>query len=96
MYFSISQPECPSGFARSTNENVEVNSSLALTFSSYKTDGAFVESIWKKRDMLSFMCKQAHREKDDIHYAAVSVSLPNRLRRQRKSTDNECVYSSVK
>lgn len=30
---------------------------------------------------------------DDIHYAALSVSLPNRTKRQR---DNTCVYASVK
>uniref|UniRef100_A0A8C4HD57 Ig-like domain-containing protein n=1 Tax=Dicentrarchus labrax TaxID=13489 RepID=A0A8C4HD57_DICLA len=33
---------------------------------------------------------------DNLHYAALSVNLPNRSRRQRNSTNNECVYSSVK
>uniref|UniRef100_A0A8C9X4P6 Ig-like domain-containing protein n=1 Tax=Sander lucioperca TaxID=283035 RepID=A0A8C9X4P6_SANLU len=33
---------------------------------------------------------------DNLHYAALSVNLPNRSRRQRNNTNNECVYSSVK
>ncbi|XP_051284744.1 uncharacterized protein LOC127379327 [Dicentrarchus labrax] len=37
-----------------------------------------------------------HQEADNLHYAALSVNLPNRSRRQRNSTNNECVYSSVK
>ncbi|XP_071334030.1 uncharacterized protein [Trachinotus anak] len=32
----------------------------------------------------------------DLHYAALSVNLPNRSRRQRNNTENECVYSSMK
>ncbi|XP_075890139.1 uncharacterized protein LOC142893448 [Nelusetta ayraudi] len=41
---------------------------------------------------------QGNQEADDIHYAALNVSLPNRTRRQRNSTNtkNECVYASVK
>uniref|UniRef100_A0A8C9X1A6 Ig-like domain-containing protein n=1 Tax=Sander lucioperca TaxID=283035 RepID=A0A8C9X1A6_SANLU len=33
---------------------------------------------------------------DNLHYAALSVNLPNRSRRQRNNTNDECVYSSVK
>ncbi|XP_026208361.1 immunoglobulin kappa light chain-like [Anabas testudineus] len=33
---------------------------------------------------------------DNLHYAAFSASLPNRSRKQRNNTKNECVYSSVK
>ncbi|XP_030286134.1 uncharacterized protein LOC115589434 [Sparus aurata] len=39
---------------------------------------------------------ESHRHADNLHYAALSVNLPNRSRRQRNSTNNECVYSSVK
>ncbi|XP_051231362.1 uncharacterized protein LOC127349546 [Dicentrarchus labrax] len=37
-----------------------------------------------------------HQDTNNLHYAALSVNLPNRSRRQRNSTNNECVYSSVK
>uniref|UniRef100_A0A8C9X3P5 Ig-like domain-containing protein n=1 Tax=Sander lucioperca TaxID=283035 RepID=A0A8C9X3P5_SANLU len=33
---------------------------------------------------------------DNLHYAALSVNLPNRSRRQRNNTNSECVYSGVK
>ncbi|XP_051231359.1 uncharacterized protein LOC127349544 isoform X2 [Dicentrarchus labrax] len=39
---------------------------------------------------------EGHRDADNLHYAALRVNLPNRSRRQRKSSNNECVYSSVK
>ncbi|XP_030286969.1 uncharacterized protein LOC115589931 [Sparus aurata] len=39
---------------------------------------------------------EGHRDSDDLHYAALSVKLPKRSRRQRNNTNNECVYSSVK
>ncbi|XP_051284745.1 uncharacterized protein LOC127379328 [Dicentrarchus labrax] len=39
---------------------------------------------------------EGHRDADNLHYAALSVNLPNRSRRQRNSTNNECVYSRVK
>ncbi|XP_069578914.1 uncharacterized protein [Brachyistius frenatus] len=38
---------------------------------------------------------EGNQNADDLHYAALSVDLPNRSRRQR-STNSECVYSSVK
>uniref|UniRef100_A0A671Y205 Ig-like domain-containing protein n=1 Tax=Sparus aurata TaxID=8175 RepID=A0A671Y205_SPAAU len=39
---------------------------------------------------------EGHEHADDLHYAALSVNLPNSSRRQRNNTNNECVYSSVK
>ncbi|XP_030286967.1 uncharacterized protein LOC115589928 [Sparus aurata] len=39
---------------------------------------------------------EGHRDADNLHYAALSVKLPNRSRRQKNNTNNECVYSSVK
>ncbi|XP_036968478.1 uncharacterized protein LOC119027410 isoform X1 [Acanthopagrus latus] len=39
---------------------------------------------------------EGHRDANNLHYAALSVNLPNRSRRQRNNTNNECVYSSVK
>uniref|UniRef100_A0A4W6DH27 Ig-like domain-containing protein n=1 Tax=Lates calcarifer TaxID=8187 RepID=A0A4W6DH27_LATCA len=36
------------------------------------------------------------QDADHLHYAALSVNLPNRSRRQRNNTNNDCVYSSVK
>ena len=45
---------------------------------------------------LYIFCYQSHRNAENLYYAALSVNLPNRSRRQRNSTNNECVYSSVK
>ena len=45
---------------------------------------------------LYIFCYQGHGDADNLHYAAVSVKLPNRSRRPRNNTSNECVYSSVK
>ncbi|XP_028462041.1 uncharacterized protein LOC114573976 [Perca flavescens] len=39
---------------------------------------------------------EGYQDADNIHYAALSVTLPNRSRRQRNNTNDECVYSSVK
>uniref|UniRef100_A0A8D3AW92 Ig-like domain-containing protein n=1 Tax=Scophthalmus maximus TaxID=52904 RepID=A0A8D3AW92_SCOMX len=39
---------------------------------------------------------EVYRDVDDLHYAALSVNLPNRSRRQRDNTMDECVYSSVR
>ncbi|XP_036969114.1 uncharacterized protein LOC119027774 [Acanthopagrus latus] len=39
---------------------------------------------------------EGHGDADNLHYAALSVKLPNSSRRQRNNTNNECVYSSVK
>uniref|UniRef100_A0A671XVE2 Ig-like domain-containing protein n=1 Tax=Sparus aurata TaxID=8175 RepID=A0A671XVE2_SPAAU len=39
---------------------------------------------------------ECHGDADDLHYAAVSVNLPNRSRRHRNNANNDCVYSSVK
>ncbi|XP_073330788.1 uncharacterized protein [Pagrus major] len=39
---------------------------------------------------------EGHGDADNLHYAALSVKLPDRSRRQRNNTNSECVYSSVK
>ncbi|XP_034532671.1 uncharacterized protein LOC117807467 [Notolabrus celidotus] len=39
---------------------------------------------------------EGHREADNLFYAALSVNKPNTSRRQRNTTTDECVYSSVK
>ncbi|XP_028420151.1 uncharacterized protein LOC114545815 [Perca flavescens] len=39
---------------------------------------------------------EGYQAADNLHYAALSVNLPNRSRRQRNNTNDECVYSSVK
>ncbi|XP_063325114.1 uncharacterized protein LOC134624058 [Pelmatolapia mariae] len=44
---------------------------------------------------LSTPSAEGNHDADNLHYAALSINLPNRLKRQRK-TQNECVYSSVK
>ncbi|XP_034712720.1 uncharacterized protein LOC117934810 isoform X1 [Etheostoma cragini] len=39
---------------------------------------------------------EGYQDADNVHYAALSITLPNRSRRQRNKTNDECVYSSVK
>ncbi|XP_030286972.1 uncharacterized protein LOC115589935 [Sparus aurata] len=39
---------------------------------------------------------EGHGDADNLHYAALSVKLPKRSRRERNNTNNECMYSSVK
>ncbi|XP_027143764.1 immunoglobulin kappa light chain-like [Larimichthys crocea] len=39
---------------------------------------------------------EGHRDEDNLHYAALSVNLPDRSRRQRNNSRDACVYSSVK
>ncbi|XP_026184067.1 uncharacterized protein LOC113142915 [Mastacembelus armatus] len=39
---------------------------------------------------------QDYQDKENVHYAALSVNLPNRPRRQRNNSRSECVYTSVK
>ncbi|KAM8747228.1 uncharacterized protein AB9X84_015321 [Acanthopagrus schlegelii] len=40
--------------------------------------------------------REGDQDADNLHYAALNVKLPNRSKRQRNNTNNECVYSSVK
>ncbi|XP_060887280.1 uncharacterized protein LOC132958456 [Labrus mixtus] len=39
---------------------------------------------------------EGHREADNLFYATLNVNMPNTSRRQRNTTKDECVYSSVK
>ncbi|XP_049423496.1 uncharacterized protein LOC125883344 [Epinephelus fuscoguttatus] len=45
---------------------------------------------------LSTADAQGFQDTGSLHYAALGVNVPNRSRRQRTNTDNDCVYSSVK
>uniref|UniRef100_A0A4W6DHT9 Ig-like domain-containing protein n=1 Tax=Lates calcarifer TaxID=8187 RepID=A0A4W6DHT9_LATCA len=67
-------------------------------------------SIYKINKRNNCKCSESHarssspsttaadgsQDADHLHYAALSVNLPNRSRRQRNNTNNDCVYSSVK
>uniref|UniRef100_A0A4W6DWD2 Ig-like domain-containing protein n=1 Tax=Lates calcarifer TaxID=8187 RepID=A0A4W6DWD2_LATCA len=44
----------------------------------------------------SIFCYQGYQDAHNLHYAALSIDLPNRSRRQRNNTKDECVYSSVR
>ncbi|XP_033992322.1 immunoglobulin kappa light chain-like [Trematomus bernacchii] len=39
---------------------------------------------------------EGYRDANSLHYAALSVNVPNRSRRQRNINNDECVYSGVK
>ncbi|XP_018522632.2 uncharacterized protein LOC108877161 isoform X1 [Lates calcarifer] len=39
---------------------------------------------------------EGYQDAHNLHYAALSIDLPNRSRRQRNNTKDECVYSSVR
>ncbi|XP_062300827.1 uncharacterized protein LOC134005837 [Scomber scombrus] len=71
--------------------------SVLLAFSMYKikrnsqsTDSEATLSA------LSVTNGEGHQDADNLHYAALSVKLPNRTRRVKNNSNNECVYSSVK
>ncbi|XP_070711134.1 uncharacterized protein [Pempheris klunzingeri] len=72
---------------------------VLLAFSVYKINkrSSFQspESQAKSRSAPSLENVETYRDADSLHYAALSVDLPNRSRRQRNNTKSECVYSSV-
>ncbi|XP_026174989.1 uncharacterized protein LOC113137496 [Mastacembelus armatus] len=39
---------------------------------------------------------EGYQDADNLHYAALSVNLPNTSRRQKNNTNSECVYTSVR
>nr|ACU27033.1 novel immune-type receptor 4 [Dicentrarchus labrax] len=66
-------------------------------------------SVYKMNWRSSCLCREPQRvsasattngegnqDADNLHYAALSVNHPNRPRRQRNSTKDECVYSGVR
>ncbi|XP_034712719.1 immunoglobulin kappa light chain-like isoform X2 [Etheostoma cragini] len=62
--------------------------SAVLAFSLYKVN--------KRNSCQSAANAEGYQDADDVHYAALSITLPNRPRRQRNNTNDECVYSGVK
>ncbi|XP_053199417.1 uncharacterized protein LOC128383854 [Scomber japonicus] len=71
--------------------------SVLLAFSVYKTKrkGQSTESQATCSAPLEIN-GEGHQDTDNMHYAALSVKLPNRSRRVKNNSNNECVYSSVK
>ncbi|XP_058481416.1 uncharacterized protein LOC131456792 [Solea solea] len=75
----------------------------ALTFTTLLS--ILLAFLLYKRDKCSESCAQlsarstsneeGNRDGDNVHYAALSVHLPNRSRRQMDNANNECMYSSV-
>uniref|UniRef100_A0A8C4H0F1 Ig-like domain-containing protein n=1 Tax=Dicentrarchus labrax TaxID=13489 RepID=A0A8C4H0F1_DICLA len=66
-------------------------------------------SVYKMNRRSSCLCRELQRvsastttngegnqDADNLHYAALSVNHPNRPRRQRNHTKDECVYSGVR
>ncbi|XP_062301129.1 uncharacterized protein LOC134006082 [Scomber scombrus] len=71
--------------------------SVLLAFSMYKMkrNGQSTESQ-ATFSAPSVTNGEGHQDADNLHYAALSVKLPNRSRRVKNNSINECVYSSVK
>ncbi|XP_067436038.1 immunoglobulin kappa light chain-like [Thunnus thynnus] len=72
--------------------------SVLLAFSVYKMKRSSLQSAESQATFSASSTTngKGYQEADNLHYAALSVNLPNRPRRARKNTKNECVYSSVK
>ncbi|XP_053199354.1 uncharacterized protein LOC128383795 [Scomber japonicus] len=71
--------------------------SVLLAFSMYKmkSNSQFADSE-ATLSAPSVTNGEGHQDTDNLHYAALSVKLPNRSRRVKNNSNNECVYSSVK
>uniref|UniRef100_A0A671XVA2 Uncharacterized LOC115589433 n=2 Tax=Sparus aurata TaxID=8175 RepID=A0A671XVA2_SPAAU len=67
---------------------------LALSLFKMKRRNSYQSTESQAR--LSAPSTNEEGRRDDLHYAALNVNLPNRSRRQRNNTNSECVYSSVK
>ncbi|CAK6973023.1 uncharacterized protein LOC128383790 [Scomber scombrus] len=72
--------------------------SVLLAFSMYKMKR---NSFQSTESQTTFSAPSAtngegHQDTDNLHYAALSVKLPNRSKRAKNKSNNECVYSSVK
>ncbi|XP_062300869.1 uncharacterized protein LOC134005864 [Scomber scombrus] len=72
--------------------------SVLLAFSLYKMKRNSFHSTESQATCSapSEINNEGHRDADNLHYAALSVKLPNRSRRAKNNSNNECVYSSVK
>ncbi|XP_042258219.1 immunoglobulin kappa light chain-like isoform X1 [Thunnus maccoyii] len=72
--------------------------SVLLAFSVYKMKRSSLQSAESQATFSASSTTngEGYQHTDNLHYAALSVNLPNRSRRARNNTKNECVYSSVK
>ncbi|XP_053199350.1 uncharacterized protein LOC128383790 [Scomber japonicus] len=72
--------------------------SVLLAFSMYKMKRNSFQSTESEATLSapSTTNGEGHQGTDNMHYAALSVKLPNRSRRVKNNSNNECVYSSVK
>ncbi|XP_053199373.1 uncharacterized protein LOC128383810 [Scomber japonicus] len=72
--------------------------SVLLAFSMYKMKRNSFQSAESQATCSapSVTNGEGHQDTDNLHYAALSVKLPNRSRRVKNNSNNECVYSSVK
>ncbi|XP_044196597.1 uncharacterized protein LOC122973260 isoform X2 [Thunnus albacares] len=72
--------------------------SVLLAFSVYKIKRNSFQSTESQATFSASSTTngESYKEADNLHYAALSVNLPNRPRRARNNTKDECVYSSVK
>ncbi|XP_053199411.1 uncharacterized protein LOC128383847 [Scomber japonicus] len=72
--------------------------SVLLAFSMYKMKRNSFQSTESQATFSapSVTNGEGHQDTDNLHYAALSVKLPNRSRRVKNNSNNECVYSSVK
>ncbi|XP_053199342.1 uncharacterized protein LOC128383780 [Scomber japonicus] len=72
--------------------------SVLLAFSMYKMKRNSFQSTESQATFSasSVTNDEGHQDTDNLHYAALSVKLPNRSRRVKNNSNNECVYSSVK
>ncbi|XP_058479813.1 uncharacterized protein LOC131455946 [Solea solea] len=70
--------------------------SILLAFLLYKRDKCSEPESCAQLSARSTSNEEGNRDGDNVHYAALSVHLPNRSRRQMDNAKNECVYSSVR
>ena len=69
----------------------------SLDFLTVVEDSVSISFFWNHNVVYSYtFFLQVYREGVDLNYAALSINLNNRSRKQRNDTNNECVYSSVK
>uniref|UniRef100_A0A3Q3LFG0 Uncharacterized LOC113137501 n=1 Tax=Mastacembelus armatus TaxID=205130 RepID=A0A3Q3LFG0_9TELE len=81
-------------FGNGTRLNIERNGALTITTILVVLLALSVYKISKRNCQCTG--EQYFSYKENVHYAALSVNLPNRPRRQRNNSRSECVYSSVK
>uniref|UniRef100_A0A8C9X6L7 Ig-like domain-containing protein n=1 Tax=Sander lucioperca TaxID=283035 RepID=A0A8C9X6L7_SANLU len=99
IVFSVSQPESQARLSAPSTANAEVKFILINNlFISQQHIFLYYFFVFNFDFLLHFyiLCYQGFRDVDNLHYAALSVNLPNRSRRQRNNTNSECVYSGVK